>query len=61
MAHRFFRTKSLEQLQAGADASGHSLRKNLGAFDLMMFGIGAIIGAGIFSSIGTAAAGNAAD
>ncbi|MFN8011177.1 MAG: amino acid permease [Holophagaceae bacterium] len=37
------------------------LKKNLTAFDLMMFGIGAIIGAGIFSTIGTAAAGNLAD
>jgi len=56
-----FRTKSLEQLCARADEAEHQLRKNLGTFDLTMFGIGAIIGAGIFSSIGTAAAGNAAD
>ncbi|MDE2372167.1 MAG: amino acid permease [Burkholderiales bacterium] len=61
MAHRFFRTKSLELLRAGSEETVHSLRRNLGAFDLMMFGIGAIIGAGIFSSIGTAAAGNALD
>ncbi len=56
-----FRTKSLEQLRASAEAPEHMLKKNLTAFDLMMFGIGAIIGAGIFSTIGTAAAGNLAD
>jgi len=56
-----FRTKSLEQLRARAEEPEHRLRRSLGAFDLTMFGIGAIIGAGIFSSIGTAAAGNLAD
>ena len=61
MFERLFRTKSLEQLRASAEAPEHQLKKNLGAFDLTMFGIGAIIGAGIFSSIGTAAAGNMAD
>jgi len=61
MFKRLFRTKSLEQLRASADEPEHQLKKNLGAFDLTMFGIGAIIGAGIFSSIGTAAAGNMAD
>jgi APA family basic amino acid/polyamine antiporter len=61
MTNRFFRTKSLEQLRATADEPEHQLKKNLGAFDLTMFGIGAIIGAGIFSAIGTAAAGNLAD
>ena len=61
MLNRLFRTKSLEQLRASAEEPEHQLKKNLGAFDLTMFGIGAIIGAGIFSSIGTAAAGNMAD
>ncbi len=61
MLDRLFRTKSLEQLRASAEEPEHQLKKNLGAFDLTMFGIGAIIGAGIFSSIGTAAAGNMAD
>ncbi len=57
----FFRTKSIEQLKATAEEPGRQLKKHLGAFDLAMFGIGAIIGAGIFSTIGTAAAGNMAD
>jgi APA family basic amino acid/polyamine antiporter len=61
MLNQIFRTKSLEQLDASAAHSGHQLKRNLTAFDLTMFGIGAIIGAGIFSTIGTAAAGNPAD
>ncbi|HJW72621.1 MAG TPA: amino acid permease [Geothrix sp.] len=61
MLTRLFRTKSLEQLRANADEPEHQLKRNLTAFDLTMFGIGAIIGAGIFSSIGTAAAGHMAD
>jgi APA family basic amino acid/polyamine antiporter len=38
---------------------GHpnALKRALGAGDLIMLAIGAVIGAGIFSSIGTAAAG----
>ena len=37
--------------------SGQTLKRVLGAGDLIMLAIGAVIGAGIFSSIGTAAAG----
>ena len=37
--------------------NAHSLRRVLGAGDLVMLSIGAIIGAGIFGAIGTAAAG----
>ena len=40
-----------------ANDEEHSLRRVLGASDLVMLAIGAVIGAGIFSSIGTAAAG----
>ena len=40
---------------AGAEVA--SLRRVMGAGDLIMLAIGAVIGAGIFSSIGTAAAG----
>ncbi len=58
MLSRLFQRKSLEQLQSSVDCDGHSLKKNLGWFELVMFGIGCIIGAGIFSAIGTAAAGN---
>ena len=52
-----FRTKSIEQLRAQADQAGHGLKRVLGAKDLVFLGIGAVIGAGIFSTLGTAAAG----
>src|SRR6185369_9785948 len=35
----------------------NALKRTLGAFDLTMLGVGAIIGAGIFSSVGQMAAG----
>ncbi len=54
-----FRTKSIDDLRDQAERS--PLPRSLGAFELTLFGIGAIIGAGIFSTIGTAAAGNPAD
>src|SRR5256886_15616212 len=37
--------------------AAHGLRRELGAGDLIMLAIGAVIGAGIFGAIGTAAAG----
>src|SRR6188472_1786082 len=37
--------------------SAHTLKRVLGAGDLIMLAIGAVIGAGIFGAIGTAAAG----
>ena len=57
-----FRTKSVADIQATlAEAEGiHGLKRVLGAFDLVMLGIGAVIGAGIFSAIGTAAVGEVA-
>src|SRR5690349_2301644 len=44
----------------GAAESGPSLRRDLGAFQVTLLGIGAIVGAGIFATIGTATAGDAA-
>lgn len=38
-----FRTKTVEQSIAEADESEHRLKKNLGALDLMVFGIGGVI------------------
>jgi basic amino acid/polyamine antiporter, APA family len=55
----FFRTKPLADLLAAAESPQSSLKRTLGAGQLTLLGIGAIIGAGIFSSVGTAAAGNA--
>ena len=52
---RLFARKRIAELQP--DESDASLRRALGATDLILLAIGAVIGAGIFSSIGTAAAG----
>jgi APA family basic amino acid/polyamine antiporter len=52
---QLFTRKPIDALQPVDD--GHSLKRALGAGDLVMLAIGAVIGAGIFSSIGTAAAG----
>ena len=51
-----FRRKPITDLTA-ADNGEHALRRVLGAGDLVMLAIGAVIGAGIFGAIGTAAAG----
>jgi amino acid transporter len=60
MANQLFRKKSITTILKDAEAGlhdGHSigLKKVLGVRDLTFFGIAAIIGAGIFSGIGTAA------
>jgi APA family basic amino acid/polyamine antiporter len=54
-----FRTKSLDVLVSEAEVPQHQLKRTLGAFDVIMLGIGAIVGAGIFATIGTATAGDA--
>ena len=54
MTHLFAR-KPIDALQPPGGAA--SLRRVLGAGDLIMLAIGAVIGAGIFGAIGTAAAG----
>ena len=59
MLGSLFRTKSLDAILADGQAPQHQLKRALGAFDVVMLGIGAIIGAGIFATIGTAAAGDA--
>jgi len=53
-----FRRKSVTELQQEAE-SDHSLKRALGALNLTMLGIGAIIGTGIFVLTGTVAAQNA--
>ena len=49
-----FRTKSIEEIIEGAKKN--SLKKTLGAFDLVLLGIGCTIGTGIFVLTGIAAA-----
>jgi APA family basic amino acid/polyamine antiporter len=58
MASPLFATKSMDDLRADAE-HGHGLKRSLGAMDLTLLGVGAIIGTGIFTLTGTAAANNA--
>lgn len=51
-----FRTKSVQAICADADNSTHKLARTLRAIDLVVLGVGAIVGAGIFVLTGTAAA-----
>jgi basic amino acid/polyamine antiporter, APA family len=53
-----FRTKNLDDIMAAAEGSQFSLKRTLGAFNVTLIGIGAIVGAGIFATVGTAAAGD---
>ena len=51
-----FATKSIESIIAEASETGtHTLKKTLNSLDLMMLGVGAIIGTGIFVLTGQAA------
>jgi APA family basic amino acid/polyamine antiporter len=59
MLKQLFKTKSLDEILYEGEVPQHKLKRVLGAFDVVMLGIGAIIGAGIFATIGTAAAGDA--
>ena len=57
---RLFQTKPLDELVAETQEPQHQLRRALGPWNIVALGVGAIIGAGIFATIGTAAAGDAA-
>ena len=50
-----FRTKSVEQSIADTDEPEFRLKKSLSAVDLTVFGVGVVIGAGIFTLTGRAA------
>src|SRR5687768_6321047 len=54
-----FRIKSVAEIERSLhdDVGDQGLRRTLTATDLVMLGIGAVIGAGIFSTLGTAAVG----
>ncbi len=56
---RLTRKKNLDTILADNAAQEHQLKKTLSAFDLVIFGVGAMIGAGIFVLTGSAAAGSA--
>jgi basic amino acid/polyamine antiporter, APA family len=51
--------KSIQELQEDTIEGHHTLKKHLGAFNLVLLGIGCIIGAGLFSITGIAASQNA--
>jgi len=53
----FLRTRSIDALIAGSESPERQLRKSLGPWSLTAFGVGAVIGSGIFILTGTAAAG----
>jgi len=50
-----FRTKSIEQSIADTDEPEYQLKKSLTAVDLTVFGVGVVIGAGIFTLTGRVA------
>jgi basic amino acid/polyamine antiporter, APA family len=56
MANNYFAKKSVEELIAQTEESEHKLNRALGSFDLILLGIGAIIGTGIFVLTGVGAA-----
>jgi APA family basic amino acid/polyamine antiporter len=58
MLKQLLRRKSLDDILKASEAEEHKLKRVLGPFHVIMLGIGAIIGAGIFATIGTAAAGD---
>jgi APA family basic amino acid/polyamine antiporter len=55
---QLFRTKSIDAILAEASRQATSLPKVLGPWNLVALGIGAIIGTGIFATIGSASAGD---
>src|SRR6188508_1039701 len=57
---QLLRRKPIAALLVDETDSRHALKRVLGAGDLVMLSIGAVIGAGIFGAIGTAAAGQLA-
>ncbi len=54
---QLFQRKPIADLVHDGGEGTQSLKRSLGAVDLVMLAIGAVIGAGIFGAIGTAAAG----
>jgi APA family basic amino acid/polyamine antiporter len=54
---RLLRTKSIDALLAASEQPDKRLNKTLGPWSLTALGIGAVIGSGIFTLVGTAAAG----
>jgi basic amino acid/polyamine antiporter, APA family len=58
---QLFATKSIDKLISDSELPEHCLKKTLGPWSLTALGIGAVIGSGIFTVIGTAIAGEKFD
>jgi APA family basic amino acid/polyamine antiporter len=58
MLRQLFRVKTLDALIAETHEPGRGLKKVLGPLNLIALGVGAIIGTGIFTTIGSASAGD---
>jgi basic amino acid/polyamine antiporter, APA family len=59
LLRKLFRLKPIDQLLSEEARTEGRLRRVLGPWDLTLLGVGAIVGAGIFGLVGTAAAGQA--
>lgn len=59
MSNSLFRTKKVEQSILDTEEPEHALKKSLTALDLTVFGVGVIIGTGIFVLTGSVAKNNA--
>ncbi|MBV7695740.1 amino acid permease [Streptomyces sp. TRM70350] len=59
MSSTLFRTKKVEQSILDTEEPEHALKKSLSALDLTVFGVGVIIGTGIFVLTGAVARNNA--
>ncbi len=58
LPRQIFQTKSIDKLIAESEQPETALKKTLGPVSLTALGVGAVIGSGIFTVIGTAIAGN---
>jgi APA family basic amino acid/polyamine antiporter len=56
---QLFKTKTIDAILGEANREGVSLKKVLGPWNLLTLGVGAIIGTGIFATLGSASAGDA--
>src|SRR5438094_7551463 len=54
---QLLKTKDIDELVAESNVESKRLKRSLGPWSLIAFGIGAVIGSGIFTVTGTAAAG----
>ena len=57
LASQLFARKSIDKLISDSERPEHSLKRTLGPWSLTALGIGAVIGSGIFTVVGTAIAG----